>query len=94
MDMTNFSIFDIIIPILLWLIFAVATHTCIGIAMIEHPSCPEEFEFDYLNPRWLWWNWTKLNVVGAVIVAILLNIMCLPISICYWFYKLCTFGRR
>ena len=45
------------------------------------------------NPIWLYRNY-KLNWVGAFLCALGLNLCCPIATIGYWFYKLCTVGRR
>ncbi len=49
--------------------------------------------FVWLNPVWIY-KTIKVNWFGAVFIALAGNIA-LPIyAIGYWFYKLCTVGRR
>jgi hypothetical protein len=49
--------------------------------------------FEFVNPVYVY-NTTKVNVFGAVVVSLLLG-ACFPIcTMLYWFYKLCTFGRK
>ena len=36
----------------------------------------------------------KVNWFGCVMLVLLAHILFLPIAIIYWFYKLCTCGRR
>ena len=40
------------------------------------------------------YNTGDFNLFGVVIITILLNIAFAPMAIIYWFYKLCTIGRR
>lgn len=40
------------------------------------------------------YNTGDFSLFGVVIITILLNIAFAPMAIIYWFYKLCTFGRR
>ena len=35
-----------------------------------------------------------VNAFGAVLIAIVYNILCPAITVAYWFYKLCTVGRK
>jgi hypothetical protein len=37
---------------------------------------------------------SKLNWFGCIMLVLLAHILFLPISLIYWFYKLCTCGRR
>lgn len=48
---------------------------------------------EFVNPIWLYKKY-KVNWFGAILIAILFNILCFPLSICYWLYKLCTVGRK
>lgn len=36
----------------------------------------------------------RVNVFGAIMIALAYNLMCPVITIVYWFYKLCTVGRK
>jgi len=66
------------------LLGAIATTTSLG----------ELHGFPCFNPLWLYGYYTNLNWFGCVMLALGLNLLCPPISICYWFYKLCTVGRK
>ena len=46
-----------------------------------------------LNPFFIY-NYHRVNVFGAIVVALFYNLLCPVISMCYWFYKLCTVGRQ
>lgn len=45
------------------------------------------------NPKWVY-NHTKTNWFGTALLTILSNVAFGPSALCYWFYKLCTVGRR
>ena len=47
----------------------------------------------FCNPKWIY-NHTKTNWFGTACLAILANVAFGPSALCYWFYKLCTVGRR
>jgi hypothetical protein len=47
----------------------------------------------FLQPNIIYHN-TKLNYFGVGVVCLALNLFYLPMALCYWFYKLCTVGRR
>lgn len=36
----------------------------------------------------------NVNWLGCIMLVLLAHILFLPIAIIYWFYKLCTCGRR
>lgn len=35
-----------------------------------------------------------LNIFGVIVLTVILNTLFMPIAIVFWFYKLCTIGRR
>jgi hypothetical protein len=47
----------------------------------------------FLRPDIIYHN-TKLNYFGTGVACLALNLFFLPMALCYWFYKLCTVGRR
>ena len=47
----------------------------------------------FLRPDIIYCN-TKLNYFGVGVVCLALNLLFLPMTFCYWFYKLCTVGRE
>ena len=48
---------------------------------------------DFFNPLWIYNNY-NVNWFGAVMLCLLFNILCPIWAIGFWFYKLCTVGRR
>lgn len=48
---------------------------------------------EFVNPSVLYEKF-KVNWFGAFFLAILFNLLILPIAIVYWIYKLCTVGRN
>lgn len=55
--------------------------------------CMDCTGFQFVNPIWIYRH-HGVNVFGVIILTILFNLICPIGSICYWFYKLCTVGRR
>lgn len=47
-----------------------------------------------LNPKKIWQQYNSVNIFGCIILTICLNLLVPVISIGYWFYKLCTVGRK
>jgi hypothetical protein len=47
----------------------------------------------FCNPKWIY-NHTKTNWFGTIFLTILANAIFGPTALCYWFYKLCTVGRK
>ena len=74
----------------------------IGITLVELISISViindnqvEFEgIEFLNPKRNYHYWTSCNWFGVIFITLLLNILCPILSIGYWLYKLCTFGRK
>ena len=68
---------------LFWLITAMkgkgACSTCLGV--------------EFVNPIWIYKHY-KVNYFGCLMMTILYNLVCPMLSFCYWFYKLCTVGRK
>lgn len=58
--------------------------------------CEKAFEwgFQWINPRYIYQT-IQVNWFGCIILTILAHLAAGPIiSIIYWFYKLCTVGRK
>ena len=49
--------------------------------------------FEFMNPLW-WYKNTSVNPFGAVICALGFTAICPIAALGYWFYKLCTVGRK
>lgn len=64
-------------------------------AQDEYPkgalACANGFEF--FNPEHIYEH-NRLNVFGTVMLTIFYNLLSPGAALCYWFYKLCTVGRR
>ena len=50
--------------------------------------------FEICNPYWAYKYHKSVNWFGAFIVSLLYTALCPITAIFYWFYKLCTVGRR
>lgn len=50
-------------------------------------------DFSFMNPIKIYKTY-KVNYFGATIICIIYNLLCPIGSIGYWFYKICTFGRK
>ena len=50
-------------------------------------------DFSFLNPIKIYKTY-HVNYFGATIIRITYNLLCPIGSIGYWFYKICTFGRK
>jgi hypothetical protein len=49
--------------------------------------------FAWLNPRFIYRH-ARVNWFGAIFLALIANAILPVIAIVYWFYKLCTIGRK
>lgn len=49
--------------------------------------------FEVCNPYWTYKRY-KVNWFGACMISLLYAALCPVTAIGYWFYKLCTIGRR
>ena len=72
-------------------IVTLAFFSILSTCFIGASICSDGLEF--VNPIWLHKRF-KVNWFGAIFIAILFNILCTIFSCCYWFYKLCTVGRK
>lgn len=81
-------IFDIIVILLF--MFWVASFGPLLATIIEYGF--EVFEKTF-NPIALYKN-GNFNWFGAVVIAVFLNIVFMPIAIVFWIHKLFTVGRR
>lgn len=50
--------------------------------------------WEFVNPYWCYKFNTNVNIIGALMLALMFTAICPAGAVCYWFYKLCTFGRR
>lgn len=50
--------------------------------------------FAFFNPIRNYKTWTSMNWFGVIFVTLMLNVIMPLYAIGYWFYKLCTVGRK
>ena len=50
--------------------------------------------WELVNPYYVYKYNTSINWFGATLISLFFNIICPIGAICYWFHKLCTFGRK
>ena len=55
-------------------------------------SCTDGWEL--CNPYWAYQYHESVNWFGAIMLSLLYTALCPIGALCYWFYKLCTIGRR
>jgi hypothetical protein len=46
------------------------------------------------NPIYNYKTWTSFNWFGISILTLIINLLCIPMSLLYWIYKLFTVGRK
>jgi hypothetical protein len=51
-------------------------------------------DLSVFNPVENYRRWTSMNWFGVILFTFLLNIICPGLAVCYWFWKLCTVGRK
>ena len=86
---------------MLWLkiIFAIFFITVVGIVIdaIIVTTCNGPLRktegLEFVNPVW-WYRNYPVNPFGAAMCALGFTIICPVMTIGYWFYKLCTVGRK
>lgn len=52
-----------------------------------------DYGFTWLNPLFIYKH-IDVNWFGASLLALVGNVIFVPYAILYWFYKLCTVGRK
>lgn len=50
--------------------------------------------WELCNPYWSYKYHYSVNWFGAIIISLIYTIFCPIGALIYWFYKLCTIGRR
>lgn len=78
-----------------WLIFNIILWHMIGVAICivwSHNKYADGWEL--CNPYWAYRYHKSANVFGAIMISLLYTALCPIGALCYWFYKLCTVGRR
>lgn len=73
---------------------------CIGLYLFAHfislIYIPNNIKtgFAFFNPIRNYKTWTSMNWFGVILGTTLLHVLLPVYAVCYWFYKLCTFGRK
>ena len=79
--------------ILKTIFFLVIWNGCGGIILILLDVLNKFNDFSFMNPIKIYRTY-RVNYFGAALICIIYNLLCPIGSIGYWFYKLCTFGRK
>lgn len=64
------------------------------ITIVERFVVMPDLDFNSFNPIRNYKEWISMNWFGVIFFTILLNVICPVYALCYWFYKLCTVGRK
>ena len=83
------------IEIIFCLIIGVVIWSALGFILVicSNGTLNETNGFEYVNPKWIWEHY-QVNIFGCLCLSILFNLLNPLGTICYWFYKLCTVGRK
>ena len=63
-------------------------------SLVPADKCSLFGTFSYLNPIFLYDYHSNLNWFGVILLTLFYNLLCPVATIIYWFYKLCTVGRK
>ena len=75
------------IGLTLWVLFGATI--CIVWSMEKYTD-----GWELCNPCWAYKYHDSVNWFGATMLSLLFTALCPIGAVCYWFYKLCTVGRR
>jgi hypothetical protein len=50
--------------------------------------------WELCNPCEAYWYYRKVNWFGAIVLSLVYTALCPIGALIYWFYKLCTVGRK
>ena len=51
-------------------------------------------EWEFVHPKYIHRKLRRVNWFGATVIALFYNLLCPMCALTYWFYKLCTYGRK
>lgn len=77
----------------IWLIYLITILVVNFLWWIAAANISGAIGLCFCNPKWIYRH-TKTNWFGTTLLTILVNVIFGPAALCYWFYKLCTVGRR
>lgn len=78
----------------MWLIIIFTVLVITVVELVCVVDLVEYEDFDFFNPIRNYEEWRSLNWFGVIFFTLLLNILMPTLAFGYWFYKLCTVGRR
>lgn len=75
----------------MWSVAGLIIIFVLGACNVSLIECADGWEF--VNPKIIYQR-IQVNWFGAVMLSLFFNLLCPIGAVCYWFYKLCTIGRR
>ena len=78
----------IIVGLLLWSLIGY----CVAYEMSDNVRWHAD-GFEYLNPCWIY-QYYQVNWFGCILLFLWYSLLCPLGLVIYWFYKLCTVGRK
>ena len=81
--------------IVLYIIRFIVIYNLVGVFICVRwgDSAQTDNIFDLYNPCCAY-DAYKVNWFGAIMISLVYTILCPLGAVCYWFYKLCTVGRK
>lgn len=77
-----------------YVILAIIVENLIGAVVCSLWGCEAHTDgWELCNPYWMH-VYYRVNWFGAIMLSLVYTALCPIMAICYWFYKLCTVGRR
>lgn len=77
------------------MIFLICLWILVGCVIQIAWSCEKYADgLEICNPYYAYKYHRSVNWFGAFMISLLYTALCPITAICYWFYKLCTIGRR
>lgn len=86
------GVWELIGWVVLWHVLGFVTWLMLG-ACFDVQVIANSFGIEFVNPLVIYKR-TRVNWFGAFFLAALYGAMCPICTIGYWFYKLCTVGRK
>ena len=82
-----------LVPLVIFALFAWSVIGSLGVGMIIVSIFLEGNMWDIMNPYRVRQN-ANVNWFGATVISLLCTILSPFWALCYWFYFLCTVGRK
>ena len=82
------------VAIIIYLILGMILWSVIGYLLLWSSNTqPSYADLEYVNPKWIWKHY-RVNWFGCFWLIILFSLISPFGTLGYWFYKLCTIGRK